>query len=73
MKVFYNIREVKGIKKKPSTSELIDWIKLLKYGEVKPQDLNNADMISQMPPFVGALLKNEQDLTLFERMRKFGR
>jgi MoxR-like ATPase len=73
MKVFYNIREVKGLKKKPSTSELIDWIKLLKYGEVKPNDLNNADMITQMPPYTGALLKNEQDLTLFERMRKFGR
>jgi MoxR-like ATPase len=73
MKVFYNIREVKGLKKKPSTSELIDWIKLLKYGEVKANDLNNADMITQMPPYTGALLKNEQDLTLFERMRKFGR
>ncbi|MCU0443515.1 MAG: MoxR family ATPase [Microscillaceae bacterium] len=60
MKVFYNIREVKGLKKKPSTSELIDWIKLLKYGEVKANDLNNADMITQMPPYTGALLKNEQ-------------
>jgi MoxR-like ATPase len=73
MKVFYNLREVKGLKKKPSTSELIDWIKLLKYGEVKPQDLNNSDLVSQTPPYIGSLLKNEQDLTLFERMRKFGR
>ena len=73
MKVFYNIREVKGLKKKPSTSELIDWIKLLKYGESKPVDLEKVDLVSEMPPYSGALLKNEQDYTLFERMRRFGR
>ncbi len=73
MKVFYNIREVKGLKKKPSTSELIDWIKLLKYGETKPEDLENVDLTTQMPPYAGALIKNEQDYTLFERMRRFGR
>lgn len=73
MKVFYNIREVKGLKKKPSTSELIDWIRLLKYGENKFKDLAGLDIATQTPPFVGALLKNEQDLTLFERMRRFGR
>lgn len=73
MKVFYNIREVKGLKKKPSTSELIDWIRLLKYGENQFKNLNNLDINTEMPPFAGALLKNEQDLTLFEKMRRFGR
>lgn len=73
MKVFYNLREVKGLKKKPSTSELLDWIKLLKYGETKPADLEKVDLLSQMPPYSGSLLKNEQDFYLFERMRRFGR
>ncbi len=72
MKVFYNVREIKGLKKKPSTSELIDWIKLLKYGEdfVTIRDL---DVVTQTPPYLGGLLKNEQDLTLFERLKRFGR
>lgn len=73
MKIFYNIREVKGLKKKPSTSELIDWIKLLKYGETKTEDLAKIDIATQSPPFAGALLKNEQDYTLMERLRRFGR
>ncbi len=73
MKIFYNIREVKGLKKKPSTSELIDWIKLLKYGETKTEDLAKIDIATQAPPFAGALLKNEQDYTLMERLRRFGR
>ncbi|GAB4400917.1 MAG: MoxR family ATPase [Microscillaceae bacterium] len=73
MKVFYNIREVKGLKKKPSTSELLDWIRLLKYGETKAPDLESVDVMTQMPPYAGALLKNEQDYTLMERLRRFGR
>jgi MoxR-like ATPase len=73
MKVFYNIREVKGLKKKPSTSELLDWIKLLKYGETKTEDLAKVDISTEAPPFAGALLKNEQDYTLMERLRRFGR
>lgn len=73
LKVFYNIREVKGLKKKPSTSELIDWIKLLKYGEVKAADLEALDLSIQPPPFLGALLKNEQDFGRFEQLRRFKR
>ncbi|NJL12873.1 MAG: MoxR family ATPase [Microscillaceae bacterium] len=73
MKVFYNIREVKGLKKKPSTSELLDWIRLLKYGETKAPDLESMDVMTQMPPYAGSLLKNEQDYTLMERLRRFGR
>ncbi len=73
MKIFYNVREVKGLKKKPSTSELLDWIKLLKYGETKTEDLAKVDISTQAPPFAGALLKNEQDYTLMERLRRFGR
>ena len=73
MKVFYKIREVKGLKKKPSTSELIDWIKLLKYGQVDPKELDDVDLATKMPPYAGSLIKNEQDYTLFERMRRFGR
>lgn len=73
MKVFYKIREVKGLKKKPSTSELIDWIKLLKYGQIDPRELDDTDLVTKMPPYAGSLIKNEQDYTLFERMRRFGR
>lgn len=73
MKVFYKIREVKGLKKKPSTSELIDWIKLLKYGQIDPKELDDTDLVTKMPPYAGSLIKNEQDYTLFERMRRFGR
>lgn len=74
MKVFYNLREVKGFKKKPSTSELLDWIRLLKYGENKitAEELDKVDIATQMPPFAGALIKNEQDYGLLNRMRRFG-
>ncbi|EAY32085.1 AAA family ATPase [Microscilla marina] len=67
LKVFYNLREVKGIKKKPSTSELIDWIKLLQFGAQKPEDLDKVDLISEMPPYMGSLLKNEQDYYTLNR------
>lgn len=67
LKVFYNLRQVKGIKKKPSTSELIDWIKLLEFGAQKPEDLDKVDLISEMPPYMGSLLKNEQDYYTLNR------
>lgn len=62
MKVFYNLREVKGLKKRPSTSELIDWIKLLYMDQVGPDSLEKVDLINQLPPHLSALIKNEQDL-----------
>lgn len=62
MELFYTLRDVRGLKKKPSTSELIDWIKLLILGKVGPDDLQNIDLKSTLPPYSGALIKNEQDL-----------
>lgn len=73
MRIFYKIREVKGLKKKPSTSELIDWIRLLKIGSTKPEDLEKVDLVGEMPPYAGALIKNEQDYSIFDRLRRFGR
>ncbi len=73
MKVFYNIREIKGLKKKPSTSELLDWIKLLKLANTSPQELDGLDMSKDIPPYAGALFKNEQDLGLLDRLRRYGR
>lgn len=67
LKVFYNLRQVKGLKKKPSTSELIDWIKLLQFGSQKPEDLDKVDLIGEMPPYMGSLLKNEQDYYALNR------
>src|SRR5262250_2042084 len=68
LKVFYEIREVPGIKKKPSTSELLDWIKLLLNEDVSPETLRETDSRKLTPPLAGALLKNEQDIHLFERI-----
>ncbi|MEM7172414.1 MAG: MoxR family ATPase [Pseudomonadota bacterium] len=65
---FYEIREVPGIKKKPSTSELLDWLKLLMADEIPPESLRASDSASLIPPLYGALLKSEQDLHLFERL-----
>lgn len=73
MRIFYKVREVKGLKKKPSTSELIDWIKLLKIGSTSPADLEKVDLVAEMPPYAGALIKNEQDYGIFDRLRRFGR
>ncbi len=70
MRIFYQVRELKGIKKKPSTSELVDWIKLLKYGQIAWKDVSNFDIQTQNLPYSGALLKNEQDLTFFERLKR---
>jgi MoxR-like ATPase len=68
LKVFYDIREVPGIKKKPSTSELLDWIKLLLNEDISPETLRETDPRKLIPPLHGALLKNEQDVHLFERL-----
>jgi MoxR-like ATPase len=68
MKTFYQVRELPGIKKKPSTSELVDWLKLLLAEDIAPEVLQSADNKIAVPPLVGALLKNEQDVTLFEKL-----
>jgi MoxR-like ATPase len=66
--VFYELREVPGLKKKPSTSELLDWLKLLMVEDLSPDALKAKDAKSLIPPLHGALLKNEQDVHLFERL-----
>jgi len=68
LEAFYRIREVPGLKKKPSTSELLDWIKLLLAEEIPPEALRQDDGKSSIPPLYGALLKNEQDVHLFEQL-----
>ena len=65
---FFELRAVSGLKKKPSTSELLDWLKLLLAEEIPPEALRSADQKQIVPPLAGALLKNEQDLSLFERL-----
>lgn len=70
MRIFYNIREIKGLKKKPSTSELMDWIQLLKIGGADVTALEALDVAEQLPPQSGALLKNEQDIDLLSKMKK---
>ncbi|WP_028226189.1 AAA family ATPase [Paraburkholderia ferrariae] len=65
---FFELRGVAGLKKKPSTSELLDWLKLLLAEEIPPEALSAAGGQKSMPPLAGALLKNEQDMTLFERL-----
>ncbi|PIQ40548.1 MAG: ATP-binding protein, partial [Thalassolituus sp. CG17_big_fil_post_rev_8_21_14_2_50_53_8] len=66
--VFFDVRKVPGLKKKPSTSELIDWLKLLMADEIGPDVLRNADTSKAIPPLYGALLKNEQDVQLLEKL-----
>ena len=68
LNVFYQIRDVPGLKKKPSTSELLDWLKLLLNEDVPPEALKEKDPTRLIPPLHGALLKNEQDVHLFERL-----
>ena len=68
MEVFFEVREVPGLKKKPSTSELLDWLKLLLAEDIPPEALRSKDRKSIIPPLHGALLKNEQDVHLFERL-----
>ncbi len=68
LNAFYKIRDVAGLKKKPSTSELLDWIKLLLAEDIPPEALKSDDKRTAIPPLYGALLKNEQDVHLFERL-----
>ena len=68
MEVFYELREVPGLKKKPSTSELLDWLKLLLVEDMPLDVLQNRDPSKAIPPLHGALLKNEQDIMMFERL-----
>ena len=66
--IFYEVRDVPGLKKKPSTSELIDWLKLLLAEDMPLEVLQSEDRRKAIPPLAGALLKNEQDVMLFERL-----
>jgi MoxR-like ATPase len=68
LEVFFDIREMPGLKKKPSTSELLDWLKLLVAEDIPPEALHTGDEKKVVPPLYGALLKNEQDVQLFERL-----
>lgn len=68
LEVFYDVRETPGLKKRPSTSELLDWIKLLLVEDIDPEVLRMKDTAKVIPPLHGALLKNEQDVHLFERL-----
>ena len=68
MKRFFDVRDMPGLKKKPSTSELLDWLKLLLVEDIDPETLKEADPKKLIPPLHGALLKNEQDVHLFERL-----
>jgi MoxR-like ATPase len=69
MSVFFSVREVKALRKKPSTSELIDWIRLLLMAGVSAEDLTDLDGLRELPPYVGSLLKSEQDIDLLAALR----
>jgi MoxR-like ATPase len=68
LRLFFQMREVPGLKKKPSTSELLDWLKLLLSEDITPEQLRESDKSRLIPPLHGALLKNEQDVHMFERL-----
>jgi MoxR-like ATPase len=68
LRVFYELRDVPGLKKKPSTSELLDWLKLLLHEDIDPSLLRESDPRKLVPPLAGALIKNEQDSHLLERL-----
>jgi MoxR-like ATPase len=68
LNVFFQVRSVDGLKKKPATSELLDWLKLLMIEDLPPEVLRSQDLKTAIPPLYGALLKNEQDVHLFERL-----
>ncbi len=68
LELFFDLREVRGLKKKPSTSELIDWLKLLMADEISLEMLQNRDSSKAIPPLHGALVKNEQDVSLLEKL-----
>ncbi|MEO0472868.1 MAG: MoxR family ATPase [Bacteroidota bacterium] len=71
MQIFYEIRELKGMKKKPSTSELIDWIKLLLLERISLKELEEVNLKEAWPPYEGALIKNEQDFEIINKLRKW--
>ena len=73
LRTFYEIRDTPGLKKKPSTSELLDWLKLLLVDDIDPETLRETSPNRLIPPLHGALLKNEQDVHLFERLAFLGR
>ncbi|AXE31832.1 ATP-binding protein [Chromobacterium phragmitis] len=73
LEVFFSIRELPGLKKKPTTSELLDWLKLLSGENVGAEELASLHERNAPPPLAGALLKNEQDLQLFERLMQMAR
>ena len=73
LRLFYELREVRGLKKKPSTSELIDWIRLLLLEKIQAQALDEVNLREMTPPHLHALLKNEQDLELLEELKKMRR
>ena len=73
MDIFYEVRDVPGLKKKPSTSELLDWLKLLLHEDMPLDVLQSRDPTKAIPPLHGALLKNEQDVMLFERLALMAR
>lgn len=68
LELFFDLREIPGLKKKPSTSELLDWLKLLMAEDIPAQTLHTSDVQKTLPPLYGALLKNEQDVHMFERL-----
>jgi MoxR-like ATPase len=68
LRIFFQVRDVPGLKKKPSTSELLDWLKLLLSEDIGPETLRERDTRKLIPPLHGALLKNEQDVSLFEKL-----
>ena len=68
LRVFYEVRQIPGLKKKPSTSELLDWLKLLLVEDIDPSVLRERDSRKLIPPLHGALLKNEQDVQVFEKL-----
>ena len=68
LEIFFDIRKVPGMKKKPSTSEVIDWLKLLMADDIPDEIFKNRDPSKAIPPLYGALIKNEQDVQLLERL-----
>ncbi|HEX9667031.1 MAG TPA: MoxR family ATPase [Thermodesulfobacteriota bacterium] len=69
LKLFYDMREIPGLKKRPSTSELIDWLKLLIFGKITSKELSSIDLTKERPPYSGSLLKNEKDHELVEGLK----
>lgn len=72
LKLFYGLRDIQGLKKKPTTSELIDWIRLLKLGKIEKSELAAVDYIEKQPPYFGSLIKNEQDIDHIGRVKRAG-